>query len=989
MIASLGGVLTAVLVLATAASLVVADRMAASASSEHGAKLVAQAALRDAEANRREAESARDRAERSLYAARMGQAEGSLRLLDSGTARALLDQCIPEPGKPDRRGWEWYYLDQWCRPELRTLKLTARSESNVVAVSPDGRSLVVAGETVYSQQKAEKTPVPMHLIDLKYGKLVSELASQGNVTTAVAFRPDGKRFATAGDNGITVWNSDTMRQRPNLRGPGVQVLCVSWSPDGHRLASSDKAGLVQIWDPETGEESARISHSGARVAWSPDGTRIATAGSENQVRIWAAADQQPIGPVLSPGGNNGICWAPDGRRLAGIAGDGTLTLWDSRSGHVLFSVKQTGALRSVAFSPDGERLATGGVDGIIRLYEAESGEERATLLTDSQNVSSLAFHPDGRRLFAAGAAMHGVKVFDADRNPRGRAFTPWLDQLVALSFVDDSDRLHGIGWQGGHLVSPVFSAGGMRFEGSFPVTDAQGWPRSDMAFSIDGRQLAAPLKRDRSVVGIWDVSLGRLTGTVRENAATVSAVAFSPDGRRLATGASVMPAFAVVVTIWDLDSGRAVRSFDRGRGRIDTLAFDRDSKKLAAGGHGIPRDSPGWVTVWNTASGAVLGVQDDVGVVKSVAFHPDGASLAIADYGHQRVHLWDFAAGTLITRTGPRGSVAWLSRPTASGWHHWATRATSTWPTPEPSSRCWCSGALAHPLAPAAGRRGSPSAPTVRGSRPTRPILSTSGKPARRSMHRSSRAPTTALGWLRRSRSFAAQEHVSASQAAFERALAIPTDSPEPWIRHGLARGIEPAQAEMALARAFAATCEDPILWLVCARELERSDRKHEAGVALERARVLAEKRLVAAPDDEPASWALADILKDGMTAIPDGNWVILEPSEMTSSGGATLTRLPDGSILASGKNPVRDTLTLVARTELASITGLRLEVIPDPRLPTNGPGRHFEKGHLHLTELSAAVAPGNDRSRARSQCSPHRFRHVIEQKPRSQIRWP
>jgi hypothetical protein len=99
------------------------------------------------------------------------------------------------------------------------------------------------------------------------------------------------------------------------------------------------------------------------------------------------------------------------------------------------------------------------------------------------------------------------------------------------------------------------------------------------------------------------------------------------------------------------------------------------------------------------------------------------------------------------------------------------------------------------------------------------------------------------------------------------------------------------------------------------------------------------------------------------MSALADGSWSILVPSEMASAGGAKLTRLPDGSILASGENPDQDRLTFVARTGLAGITGLRLEVLPDPSLHATGPGRQYKFGDLHLTELSVAVAPGDDLS--------------------------
>ena len=226
--------------------------------------------------------------------------------------------------------------------------------------------------------------------------------------------------------------------------------------------------------------------------------------------------------------------------------------------------------------------------------------------------------------------------------------------------------------------------------------------------------------------------------------------------------------------------------------------------------------------------------------------------------------------------------------------------------------------------------------------------------------------PDDVAGWLRRSRSFATQGDDSRAVAAFEHALAIPIDVPEPWIRHGLAEGVEAPQAELSFARAFTARCDDPMRWLACARELERSDRKREAAIAFEKARSSADKRLAAAPDDEPAAWVLADILKDGMTTLSDGSWTTLVPSEMTSAGGAKLTRLPDGSILLSGENPDQDRLTLVTRPGLPGITGIRLEVFPDPSLHTTGPSRQFKFGDLNISELSVAVAPGDDQAKSK-----------------------
>ena len=84
----------------------------------------------------------------------------------------------------------------------------------------------------------------------------------------------------------------------------------------------------------------------------------------------------------------------------------------------------------------------------------------------------------------------------------------------------------------------------------------------------------------------------------------------------------------------------------------------------------------------------------------------------------------------------------------------------------------------------------------------------------------------------------------------------------------------------------------------------------------------------------------------------------------MTSAAGATLTRLPDGSVLAGGLNPAVDTYTVEAMTGLSGITGLRLEAIPDPSLPHHGPGTGSATAtstwtSIRLSTVSEPVGPG------------------------------
>ena len=91
-----------------------------------------------------------------------------------------------------------------------------------------------------------------------------------------------------------------------------------------------------------------------------------------------------------------------------------------------------------------------------------------------------------------------------------------------------------------------------------------------------------------------------------------------------------------------------------------------------------------------------------------------------------------------------------------------------------------------------------------------------------------------------------------------------------------------------------------------------------------------------------------------------DSGWTVLEPSRCLSARGATLTLQADGSLLAGGPNESPDTYTITAQTREVGITAVRLEVLPDARLPSGGPGR-VDNGNFALDEFALTAAPAND----------------------------
>ncbi len=89
-------------------------------------------------------------------------------------------------------------------------------------------------------------------------------------------------------------------------------------------------------------------------------------------------------------------------------------------------------------------------------------------------------------------------------------------------------------------------------------------------------------------------------------------------------------------------------------------------------------------------------------------------------------------------------------------------------------------------------------------------------------------------------------------------------------------------------------------------------------------------------------------------------HWTALDPATMKSANGATLTKLPDHSVLSGGKRPETDITSLSAHTDLQGITGVRVEVLTDDSLPHKGPGR-CDNGNLHLNEFQVRAAPRGD----------------------------
>jgi eukaryotic-like serine/threonine-protein kinase len=629
---------------------------------------------------RRIAETERDRSQNLLYIADMHLAKRAWDDAKVTREAELLDLHRPQPGQPDLRTFEWYYLNRLCHSDVLTLKGHA-GEVGTVAFSPDGKRLVsgVCHLGKPGEVKVWDATTGQELLTLKGhsnqvwgvvfspdGKRLASASGELKVWDAttgqetltlkggggtVAFSPDGKRLASAGlDNTVKLWDAVSGLETLTLKGHTDRVNSVTFSPDGKRLASAagwlyphGKPGELKVWDATTGQEM--LSWTGhtevvSSVAFSPDGKRLASAGSDRMVKVWDAMTGQEL--LMLKGHTEwvwSVAFSPDGKRLvsASADGDGTVKVWDAASGQEMHTLK--GAVRAVAFSPDGQRLASAGLDNTVKLWDATSEQESLKLKGPPDGVSGVAISPDGKRL-ASAVKNQAVKVWDATSGEELLTLKGHTGDASSVRFSPDGKRLAAICSDRTVKVWDAISG--------LEMLTLKGHTNSDwgVAFSPDGKRLASG--RGDGTVDLWDATSGQETLTLKGHTAGIGSVAFSPDGKRLASAS-----YDKTVKVWDALSGQETLTLKGHTHYVYSVVFSPDGKLLASGS----RDQT--VKVWDATSGEELfTLKGHNGNVLGVAFSPDGKRLASSS-NEQTVKLWDTQSGQeTLTLKGQGGQRA-------------------------------------------------------------------------------------------------------------------------------------------------------------------------------------------------------------------------------------------------------------------------------------------------------------------------------------------
>ena len=377
------------------------------------------------------------------------------------------------------------------------------------------------------------------------------------------------------------------------------------------------------------------------VALSPDGRLLASGSSDGNIKVWDTKTGQERRSFRAHAVRVwGLSFSPDGKWLASSGGDKDAKLWDTETWKEVHTFDSSApSIYDVVFSPDGRRLALGGLERTLQVWDAEFGRQEFRLEGHTKAVHCVAFSRDGKRL-ASASMDHTVKVWDLTSG-----------QLI-LNLIHNQGVL-------GVAFSPdgrsIASASGTWFlseDGEVTVWDAttgqarrsfrsHTGPAFWVAFSRDGRRLASG--GANGVVSIWDLTTTRETEalTLHGHLDTISRGAFSPDGRRLVTGS-----LDQTVRIWDAtplgenpDQELTLSGHAQG---VYSVAFSPDGKRL------VSASADQTVKVWDTLTWKeLLTFRGHTNYVNGVAFCPNGRHIASVS-GQARegvVKVWEAATG--------------------------------------------------------------------------------------------------------------------------------------------------------------------------------------------------------------------------------------------------------------------------------------------------------------------------------------------------------
>jgi eukaryotic-like serine/threonine-protein kinase len=416
--------------------------------------------------------------------------------------------------------------------------VASKDRITALAFSPDGATLASAAGFAESD---------IRLWDVASGNEIGRLEGHKECVFSLMFWPDGKKLASSSaDQTIRIWDVASRKRLDVLRGHRLEVWRLALLPDNKTLVSGSKDGVICVWDTSvTHPRRESITLPGNISLWrfASENRSVVTLDNEGKVTRWSGSDLQDREPWLDVGTNYaGSTFSPDGHFLALGSPNAKITVWD--------------------------------VSRRIVWREFKPGDG---------NVNPWNFLVRGNRLTLVLSRDHHFSEWDLEGDREIQSWPPPA-AFWCVSMSPDERLWVAIGADGDVSCRNLPGHSSTKL----PIDVLEGYRA---AFSADGERFAVA-----SALGyarVWRTATWREEATLRGFLNSVDSVAFSPDGKRLATGGT-NPADAV--KLWDVDSWQETLTLEGTVSSVDPTAFSPDGNAIGT------KNDDGVLRVWQAPS---------------------------------------------------------------------------------------------------------------------------------------------------------------------------------------------------------------------------------------------------------------------------------------------------------------------------------------------------------------------------------------------------
>jgi WD40 repeat protein len=493
-----------------------------------------------------------------------------------------------------------------------------------VAVSSDGRHIIWAnsdGEAFLQDALSRKA-----LAGFGIG------ASGGDRVDSIAYRPDGKRILTRGAY-LKLWDANGVESISKEISPSAEAF----SADSRLLAYFMEESL-HICDSTTGQElhAFPTQFDPECAAFSPDSKYIVAGDTHGKIKVWDTnSGREELAIQAHAGWVKSVAFNAGANKVISVDENGAIGAWEfpkcNLNEPTIIADFQQPAGR-MSLSPDCKRAAIALPGGTIRVLNAVDSSGITTLDATVTYQPVLAFSLTGKVLACTvrpastskGILSTAIEVWDLERAVRTVSLEGG-DSIIAVAF-DPNDELIASVRRGGIDVWHLSRGAKVRTFTLGPSYISSG----ATAFHPNGKSVCvAGGFYNSNVIAAWDLATRREKWHASmEKPAT--AIAFSPDGRHIASGDE-----AGMVELWDAETGHKIAHCYHG-GELRSVGFSQDGMGILSGG------TDGTIKIWDTRSEAEVLTLPVRGVVEMnvVAFSPDGASV-LAGCSDGKIRRWD------------------------------------------------------------------------------------------------------------------------------------------------------------------------------------------------------------------------------------------------------------------------------------------------------------------------------------------------------------